>query len=254
MTTSVSRAPMLPPACGSCGYDTTGLTSLTCPECGADLRVTGITRGRRDGSYGGFVVSALALLVPWVVCGFVLASAVSALVSARQVLRENVRLGAPRSGAYQAVDVDITGTGWEGERPVVRVELRLVPQAAPNTSAPPPAPLQASPGISPGAVLTWMAEAGIDATDPRVRDEAQAATMAAVRGLRMRQRYASGNYRSTSFTGGSSGPFSNVRTTAAASGTGRSDVPLAVFALLWLGVLASGLLFLYRSTRTRAAV
>jgi hypothetical protein len=253
MTTSTPRGPKHPPACGSCGYDTTGLTSLTCPECGADLRVAGITRGGPGGSGVGFVTSSLALLVPWAVCGFVLASTVSSLLPVRQVLRENVRLGAPRSGAYQAVDVDVTGNAWQDERPVVRAELRLLPLAAPNASASPPAPLAASPGITPATVLTWMAGAGIDATDPRVRDEAQAVTMAAVRGLRMRRRNASGNYSSSSVSGGSSGPFSNVKTTSASSVTGRTDLPLAMFGLLWLGVLAAGLAFLYRSTRPRAA-
>lgn len=31
-------------ACGSCGYGVRGLSQLTCPECGADLREAGINR------------------------------------------------------------------------------------------------------------------------------------------------------------------------------------------------------------------
>jgi len=30
------------PRCGQCGFSVTGLTTLTCPECGADLRAVGI--------------------------------------------------------------------------------------------------------------------------------------------------------------------------------------------------------------------
>jgi hypothetical protein len=38
-------APGQPPLCGACGYSTQGLTTLTCPECGSDLRVVGIGAG-----------------------------------------------------------------------------------------------------------------------------------------------------------------------------------------------------------------
>lgn len=31
-------------SCGGCGYSVKGLTTLTCPECGADLREVGINR------------------------------------------------------------------------------------------------------------------------------------------------------------------------------------------------------------------
>jgi hypothetical protein len=37
-----------PVACGACGYPVRGLTSWTCPECGADLQAVGTTQpGRR---------------------------------------------------------------------------------------------------------------------------------------------------------------------------------------------------------------
>jgi class 3 adenylate cyclase len=34
-----------PGRCGKCGYNVTGLTNFTCPECGSDLRAVGIVRG-----------------------------------------------------------------------------------------------------------------------------------------------------------------------------------------------------------------
>lgn len=37
------------PSCGQCGYAVRGLTTFTCPECGADLREVGI----RTPSTGG---------------------------------------------------------------------------------------------------------------------------------------------------------------------------------------------------------
>ena len=237
-----------PPACGACGYDTTGLLSLTCPECGADLRVAGITRGRRSDARAGFVVSALALLVPWAVCGYLLMAAVSALVPARQVFRESMRLAAPRSNAYQAVDVVTTAAGWEGERSAARVEIQLVPAATASGAASPPAPLRASPGINEEAVLKWMAGAGIDTTDPRVRDEAQSVAMAAARSLRTRERYGAGTYSGSSVSGGTGRPFGRTSTSASA-GSDTASLPVALFGALWLGLLVACVLFLRRTAR-----
>jgi len=39
-------------SCGGCGYAVRGLESLNCPECGADLRMVGITRGQGAGKRG----------------------------------------------------------------------------------------------------------------------------------------------------------------------------------------------------------
>lgn len=52
-------------ACGGCGYAVRGLEALNCPECGADLRMVGITRGQNGGS-------RVAGIVLTVCCGGVL--------------------------------------------------------------------------------------------------------------------------------------------------------------------------------------
>ncbi len=45
---SVLRRPVhRPAACNDCGYPVGGLESMTCPECGSDLRVIGIAPARR---------------------------------------------------------------------------------------------------------------------------------------------------------------------------------------------------------------
>src|SRR6188474_1599547 len=85
------------PRCGACGYDTTGLTTLTCPECGADLRAAGITRGRPTSTPGGFAASAFLFVVLWAVCGLILAGAVATLSPQRQFFEQTVTLGSPRS-------------------------------------------------------------------------------------------------------------------------------------------------------------
>ena len=42
------RRDSLTMTCGKCGYSVKGLESMTCPECGADLREVGIKRGRHQ--------------------------------------------------------------------------------------------------------------------------------------------------------------------------------------------------------------
>lgn len=57
-------------ACGRCGYNVRGVASLTCPECGADLREVGIVGDRRAGA-GRFIAAAVLWLVPVTAFGLV---------------------------------------------------------------------------------------------------------------------------------------------------------------------------------------
>lgn len=249
----IQRVRLGPPACGSCGYNTTGLTSFTCPECGADLRVAGITRNVTARTRAGFAASAFLLVPAWLICGMILVAAVSALVPHRHHLQRDVRLTGPRSGGYQGVDVAARGTGWSGERPATRVELRFVPLAAGGAGAPPslpPPPLQVATTTSADAVARWMASAGLDSSNPLVQDEARAALMHALQNLRRRERFgvAGGGFSNTSLLGGGSGPFANVTTTVRVT----SDWPAAprlLFAAFWLAVGMAALVFLWRATR-----
>jgi hypothetical protein len=176
---------------------------LTCPECGADLRVAGISRHPRDANKSFFVVLLLALLLAWVLCGFALSAAVAALVPTRHVVQHTTRLAHPKSGAYQAIDVVSTGTAWGTDRPTMRAELRLTPAV---TSAPPPGPgvspspgpiapaantpppLAVNRGLRPEAVLAWLSANGVDTSDPRVQVEARTIARAAARSLRPAER------------------------------------------------------------------
>ena len=46
--------------CGRCGYGVTGLTSMQCPECGADLRVVGIDKGNAQRRKLGILMSVIS--------------------------------------------------------------------------------------------------------------------------------------------------------------------------------------------------
>jgi hypothetical protein len=250
VTVAQPAARVAPPRCGACGYDTTGLTDLRCPECGADLRVAGITRRRRPtGTWAGFVVAALLLLAAWVFLGFTLFGAVvMPLLPSRQTLRHDVRLTSPGSGAYQAIDVIGQGSGWMGERPAMAVRLELVPPA--GSPKKPPAPMQVAPGTTAAAVLQWMAQAGLEPTDPRVRDEAQAAAMHALRTLRVRGRFSNGGFSSSSLVGSTGGPFGATNVTVRGSSE-HPDLPGGAVFVLWVTLYVACAVFLWRAMRPR---
>jgi len=46
-------------ACGHCGYSLRGLPSTTCPECGSDTAVVGVSRPSRSPSAGRWIACAL---------------------------------------------------------------------------------------------------------------------------------------------------------------------------------------------------
>lgn len=48
--------------CGKCGYMVRGISTLQCPECGADLRETGIQPSGRT-SRKGMLIAGIALVV-----------------------------------------------------------------------------------------------------------------------------------------------------------------------------------------------
>jgi hypothetical protein len=236
------------PRCGSCGYDTTGLTTLTCPECGADLRAAGITRGGPAYPFAKFAGSVLALLVAWVLSGAVLFGAVRDLTPHRQHVRQMTGLMGARSGAYRGVNVIATGSGWADEHPRMRVELYLSPLDA---NATPPLPLAASHRLTADDVLKWLASAGIDTTDSGVREEAQALALTATRAQRVRGRLGTGfgwggsSYSSTVRTSGNATPFASATHTVTGSTT-PSNLHAVVFGVLWVALLAAGVAYLLR--------
>jgi hypothetical protein len=102
-------------------------------------------------------------------------------------------------------------------------------------------------------VLGWLASAGIDTTDPRVKREAEAVALAATRALRTRQRLdRSSAFSGSSFSSGTGGPFSSTNTTIR-GGAGRSNLPQLVFGVVWVGVLAAGIVYISRRMRPTGA-
>ena len=56
--------------CGKCGYGVRGLSQLSCPECGADLREVGIGRGGKPGQRTtGIVLTCICGAMVLLGCG-----------------------------------------------------------------------------------------------------------------------------------------------------------------------------------------
>jgi hypothetical protein len=206
------RGALKGPVCGACGYNLLGLATMTCPECGSDLRAAGILTPRtpRQGARG--VAGALLFTV---LLGFVAVVASLALLSVlpmRRSYKQQVRLVTPESGAYQEVVLRTGGATWGSAAPALPTEIELVMNAPSATTLPltptrlggspaaPPAlstaPAARSPrlivrldggyefaspgagrivrpgGFSASAVLDWMKAAGLDTSQRGIAEEA----------------------------------------------------------------------------------
>jgi hypothetical protein len=192
---SASAPAAADPRCGQCGYIVRGIASLTCPECGSDLREVGIDVGRAAAYRPRW----------WIVVGLAFVWSVG-VFAAWQIVAEQVRRGTPsvvtatrsvamngpRSKAYAGVSFRAVGEHPTGS-----------PAAADAGSATPAAVVTLftgdgrahkltadldkdtyqyvaadgrtvgpRPGLSAGGVVAWMADAGLNLQDPQVAAEA----------------------------------------------------------------------------------
>lgn len=102
-------------SCGQCGYLVRGISGLTCPECGADLREAGIIGGRSHRLGRRLVV------VAWTLCVLMLWSCVAPIFDWHQPRpgwRKQIELELSSSSpaAFQRFSVRATGWGDAGDR------------------------------------------------------------------------------------------------------------------------------------------
>lgn len=252
------------PVCGSCGYSVVGLTGMTCPECGFDLRHAGIitphTPSQSGRVVGGVVVfSAVVCLVAILGSG-----AVISILPLNHFDREQVQLKDPDSGAYQAVALDAGGASYFPIPRGLPVRIDLTPNPGRGGTSPSSwllarpdggyeyvaagAPRVVRPGaFGPAAVMEWMKAAGIDTAARSVSKEA--ARIAGETHLvnhRSRLVFATlsrSSSSSTSSGGGEGRPFSTYVYTHRAF-TDRPTWPIIPLLLLWAAVWACGMRYL----------
>jgi hypothetical protein len=195
--------------CGACGYSTIGLTTLTCPECGADFRAVGIAglhdgAGRRRRRVGrrlfDFVFAgALILLALWGLQAALLGTLLGVLVP--PIRFEHAYEGTSRADPGRSWKVHSTGRFWAGALPLappVTIELSVSPAAGtmrrytltydPSTNGyryEHDGVATSGRDFGPDVVLRWMD--ATSATDPRLpTDPAPRREAARVAGLARR--------------------------------------------------------------------
>lgn len=119
------------PSCERCRYPVAGLSSFECPECGTDLRRTGIvTRPmemrRRGGMFVAilswtYLVGASTLMIEGLIATSMAWSAASGAVAAASV---QTSVMTPNSGAYATVTLEQTSS-WNGATPTSQIDMTL---------------------------------------------------------------------------------------------------------------------------------
>jgi hypothetical protein len=193
MRNKAARAAAAGPVCGACAYSVIGLTTMTCPECGADLRAAGILAPRTPRPTAPVTNAIIGFTVLLGIIALIVTPALLSILPARRSYGQEVRLLSPTSGAYNQVVLRSRGRSWGAGHTLLPVELELQlnpptssaakpPQPArmtvrPDgahkyTAAPGAPPISRSSGFGPAAVLDWMKAAGLDTAQPALRQEA----------------------------------------------------------------------------------
>jgi hypothetical protein len=249
------------PVCEVCNYRVAGLSTFSCPECGTDLRNTGIItlpmEVKRRGSMSGAIISWIFLMA--IIGGIV--SALMSMLMFRPVMAAASNSMStttttpltPGSGAYSRIDVTATVNYGAGMRPpaptivyaLVKTDgstytLTFAPLASTYTVTDPAGAATTSnnDGKGPDALF---AAAGLNLSDPNVAAEVR--ELATIDGVMSASPYTSvGTIRMRAFTPGG---------ITMSSTSGMPPAPSAAFygmflvgGLLWLALLATGIVFI----------
>lgn len=113
------------PACEKCRYPVAGLAALTCPECGTDLRQTGIITRPMEMRRRGSIVGAIAAwtvvltLVSYIVGSVVAFSGASYSSTASSTATYTV---IPKSGAFKSLEITHDYGGMASSFPFILVQ------------------------------------------------------------------------------------------------------------------------------------
>ncbi len=99
----VRRGKPREPGCGACGYQVQSLSTFSCPECGADLRVVGISQAFRPMLHPVLFILFWTLLLPIPSC--TVGSIGIAVGPKTSHVMHNMTLVVPNGQAIQQIDV-----------------------------------------------------------------------------------------------------------------------------------------------------
>ncbi len=102
------------PTCGACGYVVRGVSTLACPECGADLREAGIIGPRQKGRVNPLLFLLLwSMTLPVPVC---IGSTLLMLVGPQEQFIDFDLSLKPKSGQYFEVSIYFEGAPFDEDR------------------------------------------------------------------------------------------------------------------------------------------
>lgn len=262
------RVRLTGPVCGACGYSVLGLSHMTCPECGNDLRRVGIltprTPGRPRGPLGGIIVLTGAVLL----VAFVSSLAIIDILPLWHSDSEQSRLNSPRSAAYREAIIHADGASYLPKRNGLPVEIELTSNSAGASPAPSSwmlvrpdgsyefvasgLPRVVRPdGFGSVAVLEWMKAAGIDIAAPSVGEEAAeitGQTRLINRNSRQALAFTIQTNSKSMRSGSGNAPFAAYSYTSHVIAA-RPDWPRFVLLVLWFAIWISGIGYLLRRSR-----
>ncbi|QKK06875.1 MAG: hypothetical protein HND58_01000 [Planctomycetota bacterium] len=170
-------------ACGSCGYAVAELDSLVCPECGNDLRQSGIVTPRIEMIRRGSLTTAILawtflcgtggyFLFSFVVLSVLFRSGFNVAASTNSWQQQLT----PASGTYQSVTV-VYESDFRSLTDVVDIELVLADGTTRTLTLDPTTERVEGEDSqltdwSGDTLEAWYAEGGLDITDPALAAEA----------------------------------------------------------------------------------
>ena len=243
-----------PPRCGACGYDTRGLTRLTCPECGSDLRIVGIGGAgltRRAPRLVSFAACAVFLAFVMYAWSGVLTNMVLPILPSRLEYRNEISVTS-RTVPDRSFTIRSTGRGGTAATPPppVTIEMALRGGGQRVTLVYDPA-RQAD--FGPKTVLDWMRAANVtDAAAPTEAARVAGLARKVARYTRGREvlDYAyggSGGSRSGGSSGGSTGIFSSFGESFSTRPSSASVAMFQALRAVWAVLLLALLVVLFRA-------
>jgi hypothetical protein len=178
-----SRKIITEPSCGRCGYSVAGLTMMTCPECGSDLRVVGIITPAMQFKQRG---SPTVPILTWSFLVLIVGGMISSIVasSVAMVHHSNSKYTyMSRSSEYYTANLVMNGRSseqWNLVADTCDIQLQLIDgRIVTMHVAGEQLTCEVGSGSSGGAkqldsdvFLAWMESLGIDTSVQQVRDEA----------------------------------------------------------------------------------
>lgn len=171
------------PSCEKCRYPVAGNTALVCPECGTDLRLTGIiTRPmemRRRGHLFGALMAwtFLVLFVGYIAFALIWAAPISTAATGGSTVTTVANTLSPASSAYRSIEVaqDYGVTGAPINMSLVlndgserKLSVNYSVGTAQLTDA---AGLESTVAVDEQMISKWFAVAGLPTDDPVVAVE-----------------------------------------------------------------------------------